>query len=250
MLTGREYFVGDPHSISTPHSMWPADYYGQEHQAIITGEQDKDAQFRQVKKLSSMTLQTLSAKPRVFKIQNFLSESEIEHLLTSAKKNFHENISGKQQRAVLHREMSSVNEAICSRASDMLRVDGDNSPSSTFDSIYIERMSKVVTDFDSIPRQDTRDGVQLLPKSLYMRYATVFIFLSDPPSGGELHFPLSEDQIAGPLSIAPEKGTAILFYSMLPDGNMDHKAIWEVAPAESEEYLFATMVIAQDMSFY
>jgi len=250
MLTGREYFVGDPNSISTPHSMWPVDYYGQEHHAIITSEQDKDTQFRQVSKISSWTLQTLSAKPRVFKIQNFLTESEIEHMLTSAKENFHENAPGKQQRAVLHREMSSVNEAICSRASDMLRVDGDNSPSNSFDSIYIERMSKVVTDFDSIPLQDTRDGVRLLPKSLYMRYATIFIFLNDPPSGGELRFPLSQDEVAGPLSITPEKGTAIQFYSMLPDGNMDHKAIWEVAPAESEEHWFATMVIAQDMSFY
>ena len=52
------------------------------------------------------------------------------------------------------------------------------------------------------------------------RWATLLMYLNDPPlSGGKTTFPQLN------LDLHPGKGSAILFYSMLEDGNMDFKSL-------------------------
>eukprot|EP00978_Attheya_sp_CCMP212_P014369 scaffold36530_cov47-Attheya_sp.AAC.2 len=55
-----------------------------------------------------------------------------------------------------------------------------------------------------------------------VRFATLLLYLNEGMEGGETSFPKwvnAETQKA--LKVAPEKGKAVLFYSVLPDGNLD-----------------------------
>jgi prolyl 4-hydroxylase len=258
-LTGRNYLAGDPRAISTggttPRDMWPADYLGQEHTTVaaVTGHRglagdhiQNDTAMGKI----SMTLKVLSGKPRVFQIESFLSEVEIDYILSAAKEEFHEDTTGKQT-AVLHRPMSSVIDTICSRASDLLQVK-ERMTSKQFDSIVVQRTIATLTDFDTASTHaDSERGVQLISKSVYMRYATLVLFLNEPTSGGELRFPLAVDHASSiPLTIPPKKASAILFYSILPDGNLDQRSIWEISNVEEGERWIATLTIAEDMNFY
>ena len=54
------------------------------------------------------------------------------------------------------------------------------------------------------------------------RWATLLFYLNDDMEGGETSFPRwVNSKTAKPLKVVPEKGKAVLFYSLLPDGNMD-----------------------------
>jgi len=50
------------------------------------------------------------------------------------------------------------------------------------------------------------------------RFATILIYLNDVEAGGETEFLHSK------LRVNATKGTMLLFYSMLPDGNLDEKS--------------------------
>lgn len=255
-LTGRNYLAGDPRAVTedtnTPRTMWPADYFGQKHDAVITVQRlEGDLnQGDNVVEKTTLTLKALSGSPRVFQIHSFLSEDEISHIMEAAREEFHEDKMG-GQRAVLHRPTSSVIETICSRASDALQVN-DSMASKHFDSIVVERTTAKSVDFDTASHDNSEIGVKVIPKSVFMRYATLVLFLNEPYVGGELTFPLSGEHSTSthPLVINPKKGSAILFYSVLPDGNLDERSIWELAPVVRGDRWVATLTIAEDMDFY
>ena len=54
------------------------------------------------------------------------------------------------------------------------------------------------------------------------RFATLLLYLNEPEEGGETQFPrwVNAETREG-LNVEPELGKAVLFYSQLPDGNMD-----------------------------
>lgn len=68
------------------------------------------------------------------------------------------------------------------------------------------------------PHYDACDGTPEFCKrmngTLGPRYATVLIYLNDSFTGGETRFPLINK------SIKPEKGKAVLFYNVFPNGNL------------------------------
>ncbi len=255
-LTGRNYLVGDPHAIAggTLPVMWPTDYLGQEHTATtVTYRQDPTGdpiETNAALEKTSMTLKVLSGKPKIFQIESFVSEDEIDHILSAAREELHDDTTGKQT-AYLHRPISSVVDTICSRASDLLQVH-ERASSKHFDSIVVERTVATLADFDTASTPvDSERGVQFISKSVYMRYATLVIFLNEPKSGGELRFPLAVDHDGSvPLNFPPKKASAILFYSVLPDKNLDERSIWEFGNVLDGERWVATLTIAEDMNFY
>ena len=54
----------------------------------------------------------------------------------------------------------------------------------------------------------------MTPKGVYKSCAALVLFLNDDMTSGELSFPIL-DEPSEPLVIAPERGPAVLFYSML-----------------------------------
>jgi prolyl 4-hydroxylase len=54
------------------------------------------------------------------------------------------------------------------------------------------------------------------------RFATLLLYLNDDFEGGETRFPRATNaNFHNGITIEPKKGTAVLFYSVLPDGNVD-----------------------------
>jgi prolyl 4-hydroxylase len=76
-------------------------------------------------------------------------------------------------------------------------------------------------------------GVSGYPES---RYITLLLYLSDmvsPTAGGETSFPKGADG-AG-FKIHPGKGSAVLFYNLLEDGNGDDLALHAALPIHQGE---------------
>ena len=71
------------------------------------------------------------------------------------------------------------------------------------------------------------------------RFATLLLYLNEPEAGGETTFPRwinAETREA--LKATPKRGKAVLFYSYLPDGNMDDLSQHSAAPViEGEKWL-------------
>ena len=170
-FTGRTYlanYLRDPPS----HYMWRADYFGQEHwittkethcEAIPPEEElepimthgksrilkDDDPRLLQEYRVKdqqymNMTLKVLSCAPRVFEIRNFLSQTEVSHILQLAGAvELHESTTGdvgvddkvvsKEEEKVrktrtslnswVPRERSPIVDAIYRRSADLMRID-------------------------------------------------------------------------------------------------------------------------------
>jgi prolyl 4-hydroxylase len=71
------------------------------------------------------------------------------------------------------------------------------------------------------------------------RFATVLFYLNDDMKDGETAFPRWKHAETGDqLKVTPEVGKAILFYSLLPDGNMDELSEHAALPViEGEKWL-------------
>ena len=71
------------------------------------------------------------------------------------------------------------------------------------------------------------------------RYATLLLYLNDNFGGGQTNFPraINPTHHDG-LTVTPQKGKAVLFYNMLPDGNVDDLSQHQALPVtEGEKWL-------------
>lgn len=68
------------------------------------------------------------------------------------------------------------------------------------------------------------------------RFATILFYLNDDMVGGETAFPRwINAETSEALLVKPEKGKAILFYNLLPDGNYDERSQHAALPVLSGE---------------
>jgi prolyl 4-hydroxylase len=279
-FTGRSWLSNYDRPL--PQSfMWRADYFDQEHW-VTTKEthfvelppaeklnpieksdnrilQDSDPRHLEEYRVKdqqtlNMTLKVLSCAPRVFEIDNFLSEAEIAHILdlagginlkesttgdvgtdSSSKNRILAPEKGTRTRTSFNswipRERSPILDAIYRRSADLLRKDESllryrksneypELPTSkpTCESLQLVHYSHrqeytAHHDFGYSAIDDKHNGA---------RFATLLFYLNEGMEGGETSFPRwINGETFHRLSVVPKVGKAILFYSQLPDGNMD-----------------------------
>ena len=217
--TGRSYLGGSyPPRPPPQHPFWPADYIGQEHLVELDGK--------------NRSLLVFSTAPRILVLDNFLSAQEIDTIQAMAdEKGFSESTTlsindRKLQRRTsetswLGRNQHPVLKGIYSRAAQLLRIPNlSDCCAEDLQVVHYEQGQEYRAHFDfKLP------GGWSEP----VRFATLLVYLTDCPAGGETLFPLA---VGGPLGFQPMAGAALLFYSVLPDGNLDERSLHASTPVE------------------
>jgi len=277
-FTGRSYLA---HSLrdAPQEFMWRADYFGQEHwvttkethfkstppletmDPITATPEERAVQPRTLEEhrdpeegnILNMTLKVLSCAPRVFEIPNFLSPSEVEHILEMAgglelgeskTGDVGVNNDGRQRidpskktktrtsfNTWVPREKSPIIDAIYRRSADLLRMDeailryrGKRElPERTSKQAACEQLQLVHYDLTQEYTAHHDFGYSHIDDDQQgARFATLLFYLNEGMEGGETSFPRWVNaETFEQLKVTPELGKAVLFYSQLPDGNLD-----------------------------
>lgn len=201
----------------------------------------------------NMTLTVLSVAPRVFQIDNFLSAVEVDHITELAsgiklslsatgdsdpgERKLKEDAADRMKTRTSYnswvkREQSPIIDAIYRRAADLMRID---------EALLRERDTGEIPERDH-DRKTLAEDLQLVnykeqqeytshhdfgysrinSKTQGARFATLLLYLNEGMTGGETSFPRWVNaETFRELKVVPVVGKAILFYSQLPDGNLD-----------------------------
>lgn len=235
-----------PADLLEPVSTQPGD-------RILKDSDDRILSDYRVKGQSTlnMTLRALSCAPRVFEIENFLSEAEIQHILElaggiSLKASTTGDVGSNSNRnnekvkpeegtktrtsfnSWVPRERSPVLDAIYRRSADLLRIDEsllrhrgeDEHPEvptkkPTCESLQLVHYGKTqeYTSHHDFGYSEIDD-----PHN-GARFATLLFYLNEEMEGGQTSFPRWVNaETFHELQVVPKAGKAVLFYSQLPDG--------------------------------
>ena len=200
--------------------------------------------YRSGEPFLNMTLTVLSCAPRVFEIKNFLSPVEIDHIVHLASGvNLKLSGTGDSNREAeisrtrtsrnswVRREKTPIIDSVYRRAADLLRIN---------EALLRQRNDKEYSDLDA--KESIAEQLQLVHYGVGQeytahhdfgyrkqneprqpdRFATLLLYLNEGMEGGETSFPRwINAETTDALKVVPEAGKAVLFYSQLPDGNMD-----------------------------
>ena len=207
-----------------------------------------------------------SVTPRVFTIDNFLSKQECDEFIQLAKKEGLKpstlqsgSTRARQQRhkstrsssnTWLPRDSTELTDRVYRRSAHLLQIDEsllqhqpphyvlDAHEHSLAESLQVVRYKK--------SEEYTAHHDFVYPPSFHRhqptRFATILLYLNDNFEGGETVFPRAANaQYHDGIQITPKKGMAVLFYNMLPDGNMDDLSQHSSTPVEEGEKWLANL---------
>ena len=231
------------------------------------------SEFRSNEPYLNMTFTVVSCAPKVYEIDNFLSEAEVDHIMNIARKidmkpsstGQGENTGSEKKTKTrtsyntwVGRETDQIIDSIYRRSADLLRID---------EALMRHRSDFEHPDYGS--KKTIAEQLQLVhynvgqeytahhdfgyaaagDKIQGARFATLLFYLNEPPKGGETEFPrwYNGETSAG-LTAKPKKGKAVLFYSQLPDGNMDDLSHHAAKPVEEGEKFLINLWV-RDPSF-
>jgi prolyl 4-hydroxylase len=212
---------------------------------IPTGVHEPMLKAHRDEGMLNMTLKVLSCSPRVFEIQNFLSKVEIDHIMQIATgMTLHQSstkagIEGESRQdsdtrtsrnSWVVRGRSPIIDAIYRRSADLMQVDeaymrtrtAEEMPDLKSKGSNSEQLQLVHYDPGQqyTPHHDF--AIPTLTEGQPMRFSTILLYLNEGMEGGETTFPRwLNAESTDRLKVKPEVGKAVLFYSLLPDGNMD-----------------------------
>eukprot|EP00979_Chaetoceros_neogracilis_P001055 scaffold192_cov222-Chaetoceros_neogracile.AAC.4 len=284
-FTGREYMTMYPRSPPA-HFMWPADHIEQVHwvttkeTCFMTVPEDKVspireryldrvlkdddqrllAEYREPGESLNMTLKVLSVRPRVYEIENFLSEVEVDHIVDYAQNaNLKLSTVGQggtgakasvrtSKNTWVGRETDQVYDALYRRAADLLKIDealfrirDENEFPDWPNNASIGEQLQLVKYIHGQEYTAHHDfGYAKVDDKLQpARFATLLLYLNEPELGGETEFPRWQNgETNGSLKVQPRKGKAALFYNFLPDGNLDDLSQHAALPViKGDKYL-------------
>jgi len=224
----------------------------------------------------NMTLKVLSVAPRAFEISNFLSPVEVNHVLKlAANITLKLSSTGEQEagetvveendnrrtrtsyNSWVARHRSPIIDSIYRRAADLMRIDEamfrsrEKGEAPEYENAYGEATNSRATVAEDLQLVHYSVGQEYTEHHDFgytridnrqqgERFATLLLYLNKVPKGGETSFPRWQNaETFRPLDVAPDApGKAVLFYSQLPDGNMDDFSQHAALPViEGEKWL-------------
>ena len=219
--------VGDVHEVVSPHSYW--------HCA--------EAHCQDTSEPISLELEAISTVPRAFLIKDFISDYEAEAIIASAGPRLGvSHVGGKDQGTItsktrtstnawLARHSSPITETLYRRAADVLNID----EALMHHDKNVEDLQVVHYSQDQKYESHHDWGLGATEAS---RVLTLLVYLTDQPSmdaGGETSFPKAVGRDGHGYKVRPKKGTAVLFYNLLEDGNGDDFALHSALPVRQGE---------------
>lgn len=178
---------------------------------------------------------TTSIAPRSFLVENFLSDFEADELIRLALPNVKASVVGQSDsggifasttrtssNTWIKRNTTPVVETLYRRVADLLGI--QHQILTTHDNA--EDIQVVHYHVGEEYRAHYDWGVRGYPES---RFITVLLYLSDDFTGGETSFPKAK------FKIHPKKGNAVVFYSLLEDGNGDINSLHASIPVSTGE---------------
>jgi len=225
------------------------------------------SEYRTGDEYLNMTLKVLSCAPRAFEIENFLSEAEVDHILHLADitpmslslTSSNDELVAKQKSTTrtsrntwIEREKDSVIDSIYRRSANLLGIDeklmrdrghkeSERSIGESLQLVHYDREQQYTAhhDFAYAPIEDPLQKV---------RFSTLLLYLNEGMGGGETEFPRwFNGNTSDGLKVTPKKGKAVLFYSMLPDGNMDDLSQHSANPITKGEKMLINLWVHDPM---
>lgn len=189
-----------------------------------------------------MELEVASLTPRAFLIPEFLSAFETDEIIRLARPQIHTSFVGDDEgggarisdtrtskNAWVGRGSSPVTETLYVRAAHLLNLD-----EKLLNSVTNAEDMQVVHYVNGQKYDSHHDwGVSGHPES---RFITLLLYLTDMEdehAGGETSFPKGADGLG--FKVSPRKGSAVLFYNLLEDGNGDDLALHAALPVHRGE---------------
>ena len=198
-----------------------------------------------------LTLKAISCAPKAFVIEGFLSDAEADHLralgsqgLVRSTTNGHLSETRTSRTTWLPRTRDAVVDAVLRRAADALQLDealfrphnGTHAINEDLQIVHYQEGQEYTAHHDfSYPT-----GLPNSPS----RSINLCMYLNDVDEGGETAFPRWRNaETSGPLKMVPPKGTAMIFYMVLPVGNLDDLSQHAALPVRKGEKWFSNLWI-------
>lgn len=215
----------------------------------------------------NLTIKAVSCAPRAFEIHNFLSDVEVDYLLDLVRhQNLVRSTTGQTNGEVsdtrtstttwLSRDSDPVLNVIFRRAADVLRIDEallrQREPGELSDVLPLSH-DKINEDLQVVHydkgQQYTAHHDFSFPKGPGNKHKTrsinLCMYLNDVPAGGQTSFPRWRNaETPNSLDVRPEKGKAMLFYMINPDGNLDDLTQHAALPVMEGEKYFVNLWIS------
>jgi prolyl 4-hydroxylase len=264
MASHRHWLAHFPRRFPV-HPLHPADYVGQVHTLMSLDDDNED---------KTLQLQVVSVTPRVFSIDNFLTDDECHSLMAAAQAQglqgstlYAGGMAPQAQRdrstrsstnTWLGRDTSVVTDRIYRRAAHLLQMKSallqqpafyrdDDDPDAPHHDVTQHAIAESLQIIRYQPGEEYtahHDFVYPSQRHRYQptRYATLLLYLNDDFTGGETNFPraINPTHHEG-LTVTPKKGQAVLFYNILPDGNVDDFSQHQSLPVQKGEKWLANL---------
>lgn len=265
------------------HKIWRADYFGQEHtiqtnethfhkipaKELFPGRKLSIEEQRDPSKIWEMyrdegilnvTIKAVSCTPKAFEVRNFLSDAEVDHLLSIVKtKTLERSTTGghvsntrTSRTTWIPRESDLIVNTIFRRVADVLQLSesllrmhsNDEAPG-------VMQRNKINEDLQIVHYDETQEytahhdfgyptGMNIADKK--SRSINFAMYLNTVPEGGETCFPRWRNaETSDPVKVKPEKGKALLFYMVNPDGNLEDLTQHAALPVITGEKYFANL---------